>query len=343
MAWTVLSAFEQFRKDIVDLNPELTNRARSSRDYLFGQIEVLAKNNKFPKIISSDPFINFGSFARKTKIRLLNDIDFLVVLNAKNITLENVYNDLYTYNLKVIKSNTYFLSSPSITLEQFSNKDGYINSVKVLNYIKSNLSSINNYRKAEIKKTMEAVTLNLKSYDWVYDIVPAILVQNHYIYSQYFYLIPNGHGQWIATNPRIDANNTTRVNLKHNGKFLPTLRLLKYWNNRTNKPILPSYYFETLAVKVFENAQIITNFPNSINYFFAKCPFYMSQPCPDPKNLGVNLDKNIEISTKRKVIDTMKKSELESLTALIYESKSDYKYAINCWQKIFGGDFPSYG
>jgi hypothetical protein len=190
---------------------------------------------------------------------------------------------------------------------------------------------------------MQAVTLSLKSYDWVYDIVPTVKVNGYYGRKDYF-LIPDGYGNWIATDPRIDADNITQVNLRHDGKFLPTMRLLKYWNSRTHKPILKSYYFETLAIKVFNNyPQKITDFPNAVKTFFDYCPHYLSIQCPDPKNLGENLDASIDNLVKQKVINAMADASRYARDALIYESQSNHEQAIYCWQRVFGSNFPNYG
>ncbi len=345
MAWTVWNAFDQFRRSVVDIDPQVTIKARASRDYLFDQIKDISRNySNFPKLLTGDSFITFGSFARRTKIRPLDDIDFLVILDGANTAAENNYYEQYKYKLKFVAPTIYFMSSvPSFTIEQFADNNGYINSTKVLNTIKLHLSDVNSYAKAEIRKTMQAVTLNLKSYEWVYDIVPAIKINGAYG-RKGFFLIPDGYGNWIATDPRIDAYNITQVNLKHNGKFLPTIRLLKYWNYRTYKPCLSSYYFETLAIKVFENCpQKITDFPNAVKLFFDYCPHYLSIPCSDPKNLGANLDANIDNLVKQKVINAMTNASLNAREALIYESQSNYKQAIDCWQRVFGSNFPNYG
>ena len=343
MPWTVGSAFEQFRRDVVDLDPKNTEKARASRDYLFYQIKMLATNNSdCPKLESGSTFINFGSFARRTKIRPLNDIDFLVVFNGSNTVVENTYSS-HTYKLKFIKPTIYFVSTlPSLTLEQFTDSDDYVNSTKLLNRIKHYLSSVKDYEKAEtLRKNLQAVTLKLSSYTWNYDIVPAIFNNSA---SIPFFLIPDGKGNWIATNPRIDDFNTTRVNTTHDGKFLAIIRLLKYWNATTNRPSLQSsYYFETLAIKVFERLPKITDLPNAMKLFFDKCPDYLRQPCPDPKGLGPNLDAQLDWSQKEKVIKAMANASMYAGYALRYESSSQHKEAIEQWQHIFGAKFPNYG
>lgn len=318
---------------MVDLDPNDTKTARSSRDYLFDQLKTLAKEDSgFPKLTGS--YISHGSFARKTKIRPLDDIDFLLLLNGQDTEIQSSTNQPYTYWLK-IKSKT-------ASLALFPDDSNYVNSTKILNKIKTSLASVRNYRKAEIIKNMQAVTLSLVSYDWVFDIVPAVQVYNSSGGTAY-YMIPNGSGDWILTDPRIDSTNVTGVNSWHNGEFLPTMRLLKYWNWRTHKPRLSSYYFENLALKVFRYATKIANYPQAVKYFFDNCPSMLWSSCPDPKNLGPALDAGVDWSTKQKVATAMSDAATLAGYALWYESQNKPEEAINNWKRIFGPDFPKYG
>lgn len=334
MPYTVWGAFDKFRKDTVDLEPDITKKARASRDYLFDKLKLLDRNNiGFPEL--SGDYLSFGSFARKAKIQPLDDIDTLIVLKGQGTREVQVPHSYFTQRLEVTDR-----FSP---LSIFVNESGYVNSTKVLNSIKSHLLSVINYRQAVIKKTMQAVTLNLKSYPWEFDIVPAVPVADIYGKKIIYYLIPNGLGNWIRTDPRIDSKNITDVSVKHPNKFLPTIRLLKYWNSRTHKPRLSSYYFETLAIKVFQNASQINDFPQAIEYFFERCPYYLGTSCPDPKGLGPNLDTEVGLNTKEKVTKAMSKASTWAGYALMYEAQSKPDEAIYWWQRIFGDQFPNYG
>ena len=333
MPYTVWGAFDQFRKNIVDLDPEVTKTARSSRDYLFEQLKKLSKDDvQFPRLAGG--YLSFGSFARSTKIRPLDDIDLLLLLNGQGTSLVQSPQDPYNFWLRI--------SDQAAPLCIFPDEHGYVNSTKVLNKIKSALASVASYGKAEIHKNMQAVTLDLVSYDWVFDIVPAVPVENNSGGTAY-YLIPNGHGDWIRTDPRIDQDNITRLNTQHDKQFLPTVRLLKYWNQRTHKPILPSYYFETLALQVFDYASKITDFPTAVKYFSDFCPTYLMSACPDPKNLGPALDASVDSDTKQKVAQAMKEASEYAGYALMYEGQSNEEKAIYWWCRIFGTEYPDYG
>ena len=332
MPYTVWGAFDQFRKQTVDLDAQEVKRARSSRDYLFEQIKKLANDDiYFPRL--SGGFISFGSFARRTKIRPLDDIDILVLLNGTGTRDNQSQSDMYGSWLKITKTDA--------PLAMFPDEHGYVNSTKVLNKIRNSLSKIPSYWKAELHKNQQAVTLDLLSYPWVFDIVPAVPIGDQYRITHY--LIPNGSGDWIRTDPRIDGDNVTKVNTQHNGSFLPVMRLLKYWNNRTHKPVLQSYYFESLVIRVFMSAMTIQNYQQAIKYFFDTCPTYLWASCPDPKGLGPKLDANVPYETKKKVADALNEGSQFAGYAIMYEKQANEKDAIYWWGRVFGSGFPSYG
>ncbi|MGK2629981.1 hypothetical protein ACSJHT_19705, partial [Escherichia coli] len=85
MATTVIAAFNEFMKDTVNLKKADTDDARASRDWLIGKMNDFEKDDKFPV---SFPAIHiaFGSFARRTKIRPLDDIDLMFGLTGQGAT-----------------------------------------------------------------------------------------------------------------------------------------------------------------------------------------------------------------------------------------------------------------
>jgi hypothetical protein len=82
MAQTVNAAFEQFLSDKVNLDSDRTQTARGSRDWLFEQIASFQSDTTFPKSYPEID-IHYGSFARKTKIRPLDDIDLEPILKLE--------------------------------------------------------------------------------------------------------------------------------------------------------------------------------------------------------------------------------------------------------------------
>jgi hypothetical protein len=333
MPYTVQRAFTLFVTEEVDLSVELTKKARVSRDFLLRQIAGTASEDEsFPKLFGG--YISFGSFARSTKTLPLDDIDLLLPLDGRGTVVSNVVYDPH--------SNWLSITNLLMPLADFSDEFGYVNSTKVLNKIKSCLSDIRKYKNADIKKNMEAVTLSLPSYDWVFDIVPAVPIgdgNGNIVY----YLIPDGTGDWMRTDPRIDAAKCNRVDAQHNKLFRPTVRLLKYWNQRPVAPALPSYYLETLAQKVFSGLPPISSVRVGVERFFNNVNLHLWRPCPDPKGLGPALDADISNETKSKVADAMIEAGKNASLALLREQQNENAKAIFWWRKVFGERFPDYG
>ena len=300
MPYTLWSSIEKYREDVVDLDPDQTELARVSRDFLFTQLKLLDVNNRyiFPKLYK-DP-MPYGSLARKTKIRPLDDIDLLLLLEGTGTVSEKSHNDAFTYLLRIADKYSVlepFGDSSSSSLPSYH---GYVNSIKVMNAIKSSLSKVTYYKKAEIRRNQQAIVLNLTSYDWSFDVVPAVPIKNREGDITY-YLIPNGSGKWMRTDPRKDTARLTAINQQHSVSIQSVIRLLKRWNRRTTKPRLDSYYFEALCLNVFDFAGRKSGISESIEYFFLMCPSYIWQSCPDPKGLGDDLDTNVDWDTKRKI------------------------------------------
>ena len=99
MATSVNSAFNEFNKDIVNLLKDRTDRARSSRNWLYTQLNGLDTKDDldFPFKYESK-HINFGSFERRTKIRELDDVDLMFALTSDGATYTKYSTNYYKIN-----------------------------------------------------------------------------------------------------------------------------------------------------------------------------------------------------------------------------------------------------
>lgn len=326
MPFTVWGAFQKFRDDTVDLPAELTASARASRDFLYEQIKGLSGSS-----ILSGTTVSFGSFARRTKMRPLDDIDCLAIIDCGKTT-ESYYSG-YVYNIMV--TDRYAALAP------YADTSGYVNSTMVLNAVKKALESVSQYSKSEIGRNGSAVVLNLKSYQWAFDVVPACGVSGNG--QTKYYLIPDGSGKWKRTDPRIDAKRAIDANAKHAGNFLTATRLLKYWNRRTHKPRLSSYYFETLLTNEALESAKYGDLQAALEDLLWGVRQRVLNSCQDPKGLGPNLDADVDYDTKRKVQDAAAGAWHLAREAISLEASDKHKEAIGRWRSIFGPAFPDYG
>lgn len=329
MAKSVDNAFIEFNTNTVNLDSNKTTKARSSRDWLLTQlINLPSKYEDFPSLYN-DKHIKFGSFARNTKIRPLDDIDLLLTFNGQGSTYRtNQYGRDYTINVP----------ESAVNLKKLCNNDNTLNSIMVVNKLVSSLSKIEQYSSAEIHRRQEAATLKLNSYEWNFDIVPAFYTDTEY------YLIPDGSGGWKASDPRVDQKRISTINQKHDGSVLQIVRTLKYWNKIASMPQIGSYFFENLVLNYFEENTTEDKEITSVNLikFWHYLKDAILVDLDDPKGFQgninhLNCDDRIKISTK--AYNTFTQS-YEAFKIEV-EEKNQEK-AIIKWREIFGDKFPKY-
>lgn len=325
---TTAQAFEEFKQEVVDLNHNQVKKARQSRVYLQEQLAKIAKGIPgFPRLTGG--FMPFGSFARRTKVRPLDDVDMLVMLQGQDSQVCQSSWDAYTFMVTV---TTDF--SP---LKPYVDEYGWVNSTRILNRFKSGLKAVPNYQKSEIKRTGVAVVLNLKSYAWVFDVVPALPVAN-WDGSIHHYLIPDGRGNWTRTDPRIDQELVTEVNKNQSGYLLPLIRLIKYWNaNYLAASKLKSYHLETLLINAFRYrySEIAASIRWSVPEAFLRLSSSVQYTCPDPKRRGQDLDAELDWLTRQKVCNAAKEGAQCASYALQYEQQGAHQEAIKWWNYVF--------
>jgi len=327
MAKTVNTAFTEFNKKSVNLDLERVKIARASRDWLFTQLNKLdGDSNLEVPYKYAEMHCKFGSFARNTKIKELDDIDLMFCLTADGA--------VYYKN-----ESNYAIHTPNAgqKLKNLS-QDNVLNSIKVVNKIKSSLATIEQYKSADLHSRGEAATLSLLSYEWVFDIVPCFYTDTE------LYLIPDGAGNWKPTDPRIDQKKVVDLNKVHSGRLLQLIRTLKFWNRHHSSYTVSSYLFECI---VLNYAQTRTELSKWIDYdvrdFFEYYSTAILQNVNDAKGFQGDLNtlsSDEKLSVSQKAVWAHNKA-IEAVDSEL--NVKNQEKAINKWRKIFGKDFPSYG
>lgn len=332
MVKTVNEAFSIFLRDHVNLDPNETQQARSSRDWLLSQIHLFPdKDSSFPRLYSEKD-IFFGSFARRTKKRNLDDIDMMIALSAEGGVYHEFINKIEIYVSE---------SAHKLKALCFDNTNT-LSSRKVINKLISLLNQVPQYEKADIKRNMEAATLNLRSYPWTFDLVPCFFTQKDWFNKDY-YLIPDGQGHWKKTDPRIDRNRVTDINQLHDGNLLNVIRLMKYWNKRPTMPSMSSYLIENMILDFYStqytkaSGYVDLEVPKVLQYIQTSI-FYSVN---DPKGIQGNIN-HLSREEQDKISKRAYLDHLKSLEARALEEKGGDKLSIAKWREIFGASFPPY-
>lgn len=338
MAKTVNGAFDIFMNNFVNLAPVRTQKARDSRDAVISKINNLA--DFFP--LKKDKHLYYGSFARKTKIRPINDIDIMICINSANFNIKNNYDGSYSITTTSMLDEKF--KSCCDVVPMFFYYEYILNSNKIKNLFKSKLKNLHDCRNAELHSNQEAVTLQFSSYEWNFDIVPAIYVENSSYYSvDNFYLIPDGKGAWKKTDPRKDRDKVSYENQRLNGKVLELIRLAKYWCKENFGKSISSYLIETLVIRFCENKSNLQDyidwrFEDLLWYFSTNINNYIS----DMKGIEGNIN-TLDSNQKFRFALCAKIDHEKAVNARKAETEEKNQCkAITLWREILGEQFPKY-
>lgn len=326
MASTVNMAFEEFLEKSVRLDSGQADKARTSRDNLISNLTDFSSDKDFFTLFP-DFHLKFGSFARRTKIRPLDDIDLMICISAEGRTYTRDGDNFYVHGVDSDDSNGL------LTVDT-----NHLNSTKVINRIIKKLDSLNDYSKAEMHKNHEAATLQLKSYIWNFDIVPCW----HMDIDKF--LIPDGSGNWKLTDPRIDGQRIKSINQKHKGKLLDIIRIMKYWNNHSNTYTMESYFLECMVLEFYafkpeqDRYRIDCEFRDLLGEIANK----IFDTVRDPKGIQGNLN-SFSSDERRKISSALSDAYKKACDASRLEfTDKNQKAAIAKWKEVLGEEFPDY-
>ena len=340
MARTVDAAFTQFLRESVNLNWNDYKEAIRSTKPIFSKISYLAQQRSLPPI-NHEKHLVFGSLARKTEIERDFDVDVLVCFSSEGLAyscggtwcdckLETARRDGFLFEKCFDRDNK------RISSDLF--KDAFVES----------LLSIQSFSRASEHDGGEAVSMSLDRYDWDFDIVPGFYFTEP---GRSFYLIPNGHGGWKKTNPRIENNRMRKIDARFGHVASETVRLIKYWNRVRRMPNAQSYLLETMVLQYFNDAEHCSHLSGGgtfdcCKYHLPRVMKYIAdnieKPVWDLK--GIQGDVNCLSKEQRDFI--RERADHDSANGFsAYEAeveKGNQKSAINLWREVFGREFPSY-
>jgi len=330
MAFTVQNAFSTFLQETVRIKKTRSDIAKISKENLVKEIAKFPDDGIFPKLHDMLS-IDYGSFSRKTKIQPLDDIDLMIVLHAQGATYDEHKNPTQV-----------FVNNEYSSLKKFCNDyTSVLNSTKVLNGFKDYLGKVSKYKKAEIKKNQEAVTLNLESYEWVFDIVPCFITNTNPT-EQSLFLIPDGVGNWKKTDPRIDKQRTLTINQAHSISVIDVIRLFKFWTNRATMPTMKSYFLENLILNYYDLSNSTGYIDLEVRDVLAYINQNIQNPLYDPKGFQGDIN-HLTYDERNKIQNKTHADYQIALEARKLESQGNIKESIKKWGEIFGDQFPSYG
>lgn len=333
MPTNVNAAFNKFLNETVNLTADDSRTARIDRDNLRSRIQRLQSEVAHFPTLHTVADINFGSFARKTKKRPLDDVDMFFCMDGNGAH----YSEGMDGVIKI------YVTSANTNLHRFTNDDNEtLNSIKILNKFKYSVESVYAYRSCEINRRQEVVVLALSNKEWSFDVAPCFITSP--VGNSDFYLIPDGAGNWKKADPRVDQARTTLINQKHGGKILNIIRIMKYWNARATMPTMSSYLLENIILNHYDAALSCTDYIDfELQDVFQVVRDAIFMNVPDPKGFQGDLN-DVSLGDRYKIYARAGLDKDKAVEARRLELDCQtHKECINKWREIFGAEFPEYG
>jgi hypothetical protein len=241
-------ALDKFLQEQIAIPATARTSASTSQNYLRGVLRNKASaDGEFPELLTkADADFLGGSFARHTKIWPLDDIDLFIPLNGGDLIYkQNGYRLPFR-----IETDT---ATTRLTLPKWKVGE-YVSSIKVLEGFTTALQAT--YPSSEVSADHHCVNLQTtvaatsQSDGIGFDVVPCFLLKPD-DGSEDFYLVPDGIGGWMRSNPRKDTELCADLQNYHGGTYRKAVRLLKYWNKTQLGDQFQSYYIELVVSKRF--------------------------------------------------------------------------------------------
>lgn len=155
------------------------------------------------------------------------------------------------------------------------------------------------------------------------------------------YLMPNGSGGWMSTNPPYHATFMADANRNLDWKLKHLVRLIKAWNI-ANSHHLSSFHVELMVEQIHRNTTIRSH-PEEVAYTLEKLPAYVRNACYDPWSGGGRIDSYLSDSTRQLVIRMLEDDATRAAKAEEYRNVGQTEKAFERWDVVYRHTFPAYG
>lgn len=315
---------ERLLDNEINLTQVQISQGSTSHTYIRDVLKNKSRTDpNFPWIM--DSFLT-GSYARKTKLYPLDDIDVMVVIDGHSLFPTDAGSHVTTH---YVAGDTQGINNPIHNHIRNNN----VSSEIIMELFQNAL--LETFPDATvIRHDGQAVNVRLVSYGLGIDVVPCFHIKAHSTAHRDMYYIPQGKGNayWLKTNPKIDEQISKNLHTRHNDKLRGIIKLLKYWNREKNANRISSYHLETLIWNVFHNhPSAVTSLTSGIQYFFNNARPYLEVPCPDATGIGDYVDKYMTPQDRQlslAAFDAARRS-LGALSGLLPPP-------LNKWKGVFG-------
>lgn len=291
----------------------------SSREWFLERVKnKIEEDTSGPQLYKQEPFVYFGSYFKRTKVKNVDEFDVLVVMDSNN--------GRFTKNDTRIGDGIGSAHPNHKYDGKYKKSDGSgVSPAKLLNWLKSIVADVVETFGGEAPiRNGQAITARIKSKDLNIDLVPAGIFRHTIENDVIFYDIPEGdiNNGWILTNPKRDMEIISNLS-KDKSDLRNIIRLLKSIRDEYNL-LITSFAIECCVVQYATNYSwsddIYENLLSILKYFAKSLEDKAISDTFDSNN---NLLLNVE-STDWYAERVLKMHN--NLSDLVYEENEDYAY-----------------
>jgi hypothetical protein len=164
-------------------------------------------------------------------------------------------------------------------------------------------------------------------------------VQPGFITDQNHYLVPApSWNDWVEYDALGYKDQFSRANLKHGGKLLNVVRMLKTWNHLSGKAF-DGYFLELLVKDVLDNHEIIS-YQAAINFIFKAIFSDVALRKHDPANQSLQVVGLHNLDNIANAMVHVKNSYFVTKEAIQFEAEGNMRTALSSWRQLFPHHFP---
>jgi hypothetical protein len=192
---------------------------------------------------------------------------------------------------------------------------------------------------AGTRKGVRAIKVVIDGEEFTVDLVAAL--EDPFGELQLACYIQGERDDWTPGRPKGQLDAHWQKNKETSGVFISTVRIVKYWNQRTKyngKNSLPSYPAESI---LYHSMSSEADYDAAVTEFFRAAQSHLSIPSPTvpcPGAPGTYVDERLDDGRRKAALEKAQAALVNAEAAL---GESDPAEAVAQWRKVFGPAFPA--
>lgn len=214
-----------------------------------------------------------------------------------------------------------------------------LSSTTILARVRSTIHG--SYPTTGLRIDRQAVRVSFEQGAHAVDVVPAVFESFSTTHKAPIYIIPDGEGGWLSTAPNLHKRLVDDAHARSGRKLKSLVRMLKWWaSSRLSTFRISSLYIEWFVI--FSAIPVGYTYQEALAAVFAKMIETKLPALTDPYGVSLAAVEPVRtLAQRRAVLTVVDQSATRAIAALEFEARGRFGAAIERWDLVFNGDFPS--